>query len=85
MVPPAFADFNSALLRGNGCSGLFMGINLLAGSLPIKAPGWMPGRAVNSDYTDPGKDVKKKKRFAIHRNRKTTGWAILSLPDLEDK
>jgi len=26
--------------------------NLCAGSLPLKAPGWKPGRAVISDYTD---------------------------------
>ncbi|MDP2966394.1 MAG: hypothetical protein Q8N39_10245 [Pelolinea sp.] len=31
---------------------------LCAGSLPMKAPGWRPGRAIISDYTDAVKDVK---------------------------
>jgi hypothetical protein len=32
--------------------------NLCAGSLPVKAPGWRPGRTVISDYTDAVEDVK---------------------------
>jgi hypothetical protein len=59
VVPPAFADFDSALLRGNGCSGLFMATNPFTGSLPIVAPGWKPGRTVISHYTDAAEDVKK--------------------------
>ena len=60
MVPPAFAGIVSALLCGNGRSGLFMAFeSLSAGSLPVKAPGWRPGQAVNSDYTDAAKDVKE--------------------------
>jgi len=51
----------SALLRGNGCSGLLIALkSLCAGSLPVKAPGWMPGRAVNSDYNGAGIDVKER-------------------------
>jgi hypothetical protein len=45
VVPPAFADLDSALLRGNGCSGLLMAKILSAGSLPVRrrvgSPGWL--------------------------------------------
>jgi hypothetical protein len=48
------------LLCDNGCSGLLIAFErFFTGSLPMKAPGWRPGRAVILDYTGAVKDVKE--------------------------